>query len=95
VDKVLESLESGEDGADDRFLAELAEWAKWQQILEVRPDLAPAVECGVRGVADGTAGGMAISRADQLRALGNGVVTDQAEAALRILLERAGISQGP
>ena len=88
VDKVLTALESGEDGADDRFLAELAEWAKWQQILEVRPDLAPAVERGICDMAYGVSGKLAISRSNALRALGNAVVADCAEAALRVLLGR-------
>ena len=96
VEKVLESLESGEAGADDRFLAELAEWAKWQQVLEARPDLAPAIsedeaaafECEICRVANGSNGRLGVSRADQLRALGNGVVSAQAEAAFRILVQR-------
>lgn len=94
VDKVLASLEAGEDDAGDCFLAELAEWAKWQRILEVRPDLAPAtVERQIRRVADELPGklGDDVSRADKLRALGNGVVADQAAAALRILFSRIGL----
>ena len=43
--------------------------AEWERILRDRPDLAPAVEPRVRGVADGLA-----SRLDRLRACGNGVV---------------------
>lgn len=91
VDKVLASIEAGEDDAGDCFLAELAEWAKWQRILEVRPDLAPAtVERGVCGVASKLPRGLDedIGRTDKLRGLGNAVVADQAELALRILLER-------
>lgn len=41
----------------------------WRRIIAARPDLAPATEPGVRGVADGSAG-----RLDRLRALRNGVV---------------------
>lgn len=41
----------------------------WRRVLKARPDLAPAVEPGVRGVADGLAG-----RVDRLRGCGNGVV---------------------
>lgn len=44
--------------------------AEWERILRDRPDLAPAVEPRVRGVADGLA-----SRLDRLRACGNGVVS--------------------
>ena len=41
----------------------------WRHIIATRPDLAPAIESGFCGVADGRA-----SRLDRLRALGNGVV---------------------
>ena len=41
----------------------------WRRILADRPELAPAVEPRVRGVADGNA-----ARLDRLRACGNGVV---------------------
>ena len=103
AESVLEALESGEDGADDRFLAELAQWEAWQRVLEVRPDLAPAIseeeqerfaqaaqaQCGVHLLVDGTAGKLGgISRADKLRALGNGVVPHQCAAAFRILWQR-------
>lgn len=50
----------------------------------VAEGLWPVVESGVRGVADGLP-----FRVDQLRALGNGVVPQQAEAALRELASRA------
>ncbi|MCW5943881.1 MAG: DNA cytosine methyltransferase [Fimbriimonadaceae bacterium] len=45
----------------------------WERVLEARPDLAPAVERTVRGVADGTARRVG-DRTDHLRLLGNGVV---------------------
>jgi len=74
---------------DDKSLAELGEWAKWQRILEARPDLAPATaQPGVRDVADGIPGKLDITRADQLRALGNAVVEMQAAVAFEILFER-------
>jgi len=43
--------------------------AQWADIIANRPDLAPATQREIRGVADGRA-----SRLDRLRALGNGVV---------------------
>lgn len=55
------------------------------QTLKQRPDLAPAVEPPIRGVADGVAGW--ISRSDQLHILGNGVVPQQAALAYRTLHE--------
>lgn len=56
----------------------------WNTYLAAYPDLAPAIESEVRGRADGTN-----PRVDQLRALGNAVVPQQAEAALRLLWLRA------
>jgi DNA (cytosine-5)-methyltransferase 1 len=56
----------------------------WRVFLARYPDLAPAIESPVRGRADGAA-----PRVDQLRALGNAVVPQQAEAALRLLWHRA------
>ena len=58
----------------------------WREVIEVRPDLAPAVKPEVRGVADGVARGLA--RTDKLRILGNGVVPQQAALAFQILKER-------
>lgn len=57
---------------------------EWERILRARPDLAPAVEPRVRGVADGASagvGGFRASRLDQLQALGNAVVPLQAAKA--------------
>ncbi len=62
---------------------------EWRRILALWPELAPAtvespeVESGLRGVARGGA-----RRLDRLRALGNIVVPEQAELALRILYAR-------
>lgn len=66
-------------GPDDR---------EWDELLEATPGAQPALCRDVDGAADwlGTAHA---STNDQLRLLGNGVVPQQATAALRILLERA------
>ena len=58
----------------------------WREVIEVRPDLAPAVKPEVRGMDDGVARGLA--RTQQLRILGNGVVPQQAALAFQILKER-------
>ncbi len=60
--------------------------AAWQRILADFPDLAPAVESELRGLAD-----VAASRVDRLRAGGNGVVVLQGAYAFRVLAERAGL----
>lgn len=59
--------------------------AGWRHVLAQRPDLAPALEPGLRGVADGLAG-----RVDRLRTAGNGVVPLVAAYAFLVLLERLG-----
>ena len=56
----------------------------WAAILSERPDLAPAVEPAVRGVANGMA-----HRADRLHLCGNGVVPVVAAVAFRTLAARA------
>src|SRR5450830_1308078 len=63
---------------------------RWPSIVTSRPDLAPAVEPGVRMLADGMAYLVDESRTHQLRQVGNGVVPLQAAAALVQLLRRAG-----
>lgn len=65
---------------------------RWPGIVANRPDLAPAVEPGVRMLADGMAYLVDESRAHQLRQVGNGVVPLQAAAALVQLLRRAGLT---
>lgn len=64
---------------------------RWPEILAQYPHLAPAIEPGFRYVVDGLARTLDASRADQLRAIGNGVVPLQGAVALRILLHRAGL----
>lgn len=65
---------------------------RWSAIVTNRPDLAPAVEPGVRMLADGMAYLVDESRTHQLRQVGNGVVPLQAAAALVQLLRRAGFA---
>lgn len=60
----------------------------WREIIEDRPDLAPAIEYEIRGMASRIAGGIDFARPDQLRSLGNLVVPMQAALALLILLDR-------
>ncbi len=62
---------------------------RWAAIVANRPDLVPAVEPGVRMLADGMAYLVDESRAHQLRQVGNGVVPLQAAAAVVELLRRA------
>ncbi|WP_157642473.1 DNA cytosine methyltransferase [Burkholderia ubonensis] len=64
---------------------------RWPGIIADRPDLAPAVEPGVRMLADGMAYLVDESRNHQLRQIGNGVVPLQAAAAFVLLLWRAGL----
>lgn len=60
----------------------------WRGIIERSPHLAPAIEPGLRFVADGDAVVLDEARAHQLRGAGNGVVVAQAAVALRLLLDR-------
>ncbi|WP_284393573.1 DNA cytosine methyltransferase [Acidovorax sp. SUPP2825] len=62
---------------------------RWAGFVAHRPDLAPAVEPGVRMLVDGMAYLVDESRAHQLRQVGNGVVPLQAAAALVELVRRA------
>ena len=65
--------------------------AEWKDILSQRPDLAPAVESKVRGMADGSS--RTLDRTPLFRILGNGVVPTQAHYALQILTRRAECQQ--
>lgn len=60
----------------------------WAEIIRRRPHLAPALESGFRGVADGVAHRMDDSRAQRLKCCGNGVVAAQAAAAFVELYRR-------
>ena len=60
----------------------------WAEIIRQRPHLAPALEPGFRGVADGVAHRMDDSRAQRLKCCGNGVVATQAAAAFVELYRR-------
>lgn len=62
---------------------------RWPAVVAYRPDLAPAVEPGVRLLADRMAYLVDESRAHQLRQGGNGVVPLQAAVALVELVRRA------
>ena len=62
---------------------------RWAAIVANRPDLTPAVEPGVRMLADGMAYLVDESRAHQLRQVGNGVVPIQAACAVVELVRRA------
>jgi DNA (cytosine-5)-methyltransferase 1 len=64
----------------------------WRAVLEQHPHLAPAIESGVRVLADGLALVVDEGRADQLRCAGNGVVSLQAAVAFTELLRRIGES---
>lgn len=64
--------------------------ALWGGIITDRPDLAPAIEPGLRVLVDGVAYVVDESRADQLRCAGNGVVALCAAVATAVLLGRVG-----
>ena len=59
----------------------------WVDVLAERPEVAPAIESGVRRVVDAMAAGL-VDRRHRLRVLGNGVVPLQAAVAFRLLCDR-------
>lgn len=65
--------------------------SQWSGIVRNQPFLSPAIESGVRVLADGLAVVVDESRSDQLRGGGNGVVPLQAATAFVLLARRAGI----
>ena len=58
---------------------------QWRHTLEQYPQLAPAIESSVRGVADGIRDGVDIHRRRRLQSLGNAVVPQQAIYAWLLL----------
>lgn len=88
LDDIRELFDKDPAGAWARYGAEFANTLRWGAILAVRPDLAPAVEPPVRGVADGLPGELVSTRVDELRIGGNGVVIVTVERAFRVLAER-------
>jgi len=65
--------------------------SQWGGIVRNQPFLSPAIESGIRVLADGVAVVVDESRPDQLRGGGNGVVPLQAATAFVLLARRAGI----
>ncbi|WP_175837140.1 DNA cytosine methyltransferase [Burkholderia anthina] len=81
---------AGSSGVDELFAPGPSD-DRWGGIVACRPDLAPAVEPGVRMLADGMAYLVDESRNHQLRQIGNGVVALQAATALVLVFKRAGL----
>lgn len=79
---------AGRNGGTPLFAPGPGDLTAWRGILGDSPHLAPAVEPGLRVLADGLALVVDASRADQLRCAGNGVVALQAAVALVELLSR-------
>lgn len=86
-----ESRHAGRSGSHALFPPGPTDFNEWAAILGEYPDLAPATQSPIRGVANGPAPNMA-GRAEQLRLGGNGVVPLQAAYAFAVLAHRAGIS---
>jgi len=77
------------DGVLPGFPPGPGERERWADIIERHPDLAPAVESAVHGMADGST-----VRVDRLRSCGNGVVPIVAAAAFAKLARRFGLDFG-
>jgi hypothetical protein len=86
----LQSSSGPESPGNDRalFPPGPADRELWAAIIAERPELAPAFEYEVRGMASRIAGGVDFARPDQLRSLGNMVVPQQGALALLTLLSR-------
>jgi len=66
--------------------------SRWPGIIERYPERAPALESGVRVLADGAAVALDESRSNQLRAIGNGCVPSAVAVGFVTLARRAGIT---
>jgi DNA (cytosine-5)-methyltransferase 1 len=74
----------------DLFPPGPSELERWRAVLASRPELTPATQPGVHGVADGLADRLVESiRPARLQLLGNGVVPLQAARAWTVLMARA------
>lgn len=62
------------DNCSPRIFAPGPDLPEWLRIIEQHPHLAPAIEPGVFGVVDGNSLVVDQSRANQIRAIGNGAV---------------------
>jgi len=66
----------------------------WARVRELRPDLWPSVESGVRMLADGPSPLVDQYRVEQARCIGNAVVPTEAALAFTVLVIRAGRRAG-
>lgn len=64
---------------------------RWEQIIERRPELAPAVKPDFRMLVNGLAFDMDDSRTARIKCVGNGVVALCAATAFVVLTQRSGI----
>lgn len=90
-DRLRELLDRDPGLAWRRYQAELANTLTWREILAFDPALAPATQPHIRGVEDGLADGVDLTRTARLRLTGNGVVPLQAAYAWRTLRARFGV----
>lgn len=95
VDDIRKLLKRDPGVAWRRYQAELANTLRWKEILEVRPDLAPAIDGKLNPNFTEWLMGWEVGwtdlgedcRIDRLRVCGNGVVPYQAALAWRVLSE--------